>query len=195
MKTISPRPVAVLAAALASLTFASSALAKTWTIDRSGSYKLSRNFTVNSGDAILITASDVALDLNGFKIETRAPGTGRGIVVQNAKGVSIKGGMLGGFNANVALTTSQNVRVDGLQITGGGLAPSGGPSEIGILLINSWACDIKQVRSLIYHQDHIRKPVSHPLLPDPLLAALPFAVRSRSFRSRTRWRYKHGWTM
>ncbi len=129
-------------AVLASLSFASSAMAQTWTINRSGSYKLWRNYTVNSGDAVLITASDVALDLNGFKIETRAPGTGRGIVVQSAKGVSIKGGMLGGFNANVALTNSQNVRVDGLQIIGGGLAPNGGPTEIGILLLNSWACDI-----------------------------------------------------
>ncbi len=136
-----PKSLAALTALFALLLFAGTASAA-WTINRSGSYKLWANHNVASGDGIVITASNVTLDLNGFGVSTTTRGTGRGIVVQGAKSVSIRGGRVGGFNANVALLDSQNVRVDGLQITGDGLAPSGGPTEIGVLLINSWGCDI-----------------------------------------------------
>ncbi len=135
------RSAAALAALFTTLLFAGSASAQ-WTINRPGSYKLYSNHSVATGDGIIITASNVTLDLNGFGVSTAARGTGRGIVVQGAKGVKISGGRAGGFNANIALLDSQNVRVDGLQITGDGLAPNGGPTEIGILLINSFACDI-----------------------------------------------------
>lgn len=130
-----------ISAIVASLVLATTASAQ-WTINRPGNYKLYHNHNVASGDAIIITASNVTLNLNGHSVTTTARGTGRGIVVRGARGVSVKGGGVGGFNANVAVTDSQNVQVDGLQISGDGLAPSGGPTEIGILLINSWACNI-----------------------------------------------------
>ena len=114
-----------------------------WTISRPGSYRLYRNHTVASGDAIVITASNVTLDLGGNQVSTNARGTGRGLVVQGAKGVRILGGRVSGFNANVAITDSENVKVDDVQIVGDGLAPNGGPTEIGVLLINSRACAIE----------------------------------------------------
>lgn len=128
-------------ALVASLVLATTASAQ-WTINRPGNYKLYANHNVASGDAIIITASNVTLNLNGHTVSTAARGTGRGIVVQGAKSVSVNGGGVSGFNANVAVTDSQNVEVEGLQITGDGLAPSGGPTEIGVLLINSWACNV-----------------------------------------------------
>jgi len=114
-----------------------------WTINRSGSYKLYRNYTVPGGDAIVITASNVSLDLNGFSISTHARGTGRGLVVQGAKGVDIKNGNVSGFNANIALTDATNVTVSHVQVVGDGLAPVNGPTEIGVLLIDSRACAIE----------------------------------------------------
>ena len=146
------RPLLRLAAvaSLALIAFTPSARAdrddndnSTWTINRPGNYKLFRNYTVASGDAIVITASNVKLDLNGHNISTAARGTGRGLVVQGAKGVDIRNGNVTGFNANIAITDSINVSVIDVQIVGDGLAPVGGPTEIGILLINARACAIE----------------------------------------------------
>ncbi len=114
-----------------------------WTINRAGSYKLYRNYTVPSGDAVVITASNVTLDLNGFSISTHARGTGRGLVVQGAQGVDIRNGNVSGFNANVAITDSTNVAVSHVQVVGDGLAPNNGPTEIGMLVINSRSCAIE----------------------------------------------------
>lgn len=117
--------------------------ARVWTINRSGNYRLYRNHTVNSGDAIVITASNVTLDLGENQVATNARGSGRGISVEGAKGVVIRGGRVSGFNANVTITDSENVKVEDVQIVGDGLAPNNGPSEIGILLVNSRACAVE----------------------------------------------------
>lgn len=142
----------VLAAVAVSLVCAATATAQ-WTISRPGSYKLYNNYRVASGHAIIITASNVTLDLNGFSATTTAnatttapapgPNGTRGITVQGARNVEIKNGHVAGFNSNVTVLDSQNVRVDGLQISGGNLAPAGGPTEVGITVINSSACDIQ----------------------------------------------------
>ena len=141
----------VLAAVAVSLVCAATASAQ-WTISRPGSYKLYNNYRVASGHAIIFTASNVTLDLNGFSATTTAnatttapapgPNGTRGITVQGARNVEIKNGHVAGFNSNVTVLDSQNVRVDGLQISGGNLAPAGGPTEVGITVINSSACDI-----------------------------------------------------
>ena len=133
---------AALCAALFTLLLAGYAGAAPWAISRPGSYKLWANHNVDTGDGIVITASNVTLDLNGFQVSTTARGTGRGIVVQSARGVSVSNGRISGFNANVALLESQNVKVASVQIIGDGLAPNNGPTEIGVLLVNSWSCDI-----------------------------------------------------
>jgi Right handed beta helix region len=149
LKAIKSR--AALVAVAASLVCASSASAQ-WTINRPGSYKLYNNYSVARGNAIIITASNVTLDLNGFSATTTAnatttapapgPNGTRGITVMGARNVEIKNGKVSGFNANVLVMNSSNVRVDGLQITGGNLAPAGGPTEVGITIFNSSACDI-----------------------------------------------------
>lgn len=111
------------------------------TINQPGVYVLNRDITVASGDAITITASGVTLDLGGRNVSAAAPGTGRGIVVANAKGVTIKNGKVGAFNINVEVTGSENVTVEQLQIAGSNLnlpnPPGPPPAEIGILLINT----------------------------------------------------------
>src|SRR5438477_473602 len=44
-----------------------------FTISAAGSYYLTTNVTVSSGDAITITANNVTLDLNGFTIASTRP--------------------------------------------------------------------------------------------------------------------------
>jgi hypothetical protein len=111
-------------------------------ITKPGTYKLAGSRNVATGDAVVITASNVTLDLGNFTLSTSAPGVGRGIAVDGARGVKILGGRVTGFNANVAVTNSQNVLVERVQVIGQGLAPNGGPSEIGLMLVNSRSCDI-----------------------------------------------------
>jgi hypothetical protein len=107
------------------------------TISQPGFYKLSDDITVTSGNAITITASNVTLDLGGNTVSTNAAGTGNGIFVNGTSGVEVRNGKVGGFNANVNVTNGVNVRVRNLQIVGRGLAPNNGPSEIGVLLIQT----------------------------------------------------------
>ncbi len=133
------RTLLALAPVAALTALASSVHAQGLTISQPGVYVLNRNINVATGDGIVITASNVTLDLGGRTVSTTASGTGRGIVVSNAKGVTVKNGKVGAFNMNVMLDTVENVTVDGLQITGAGLAPSGGPVEIGFAIIGSRA--------------------------------------------------------
>lgn len=113
------------------------ARAQALTISAPGVYVLQRNINVASGDGILITATGVTLDLNGRTVSTSAPGTGRGIAITNAKGVVVKNGKVGPFAMNVFGDTIENCTLDGLQIVGNGLAPMGGPVEMGFALIAS----------------------------------------------------------
>ena len=116
---------------------------RTITIRRSGNYRLFRSINVRNGDAIKITASNVTLDLNGETVSTRSRGNGNGIIVDGAKNVKVKNGFVTGFNSNVSVLNAENVSVEKLQITGDNLAPDGGPSEIGILIVNSRASIIR----------------------------------------------------
>ena len=137
------RQLPVLAIAMAGL--ATSAQAQSsWTISRPGSYKLYANHQVTTGDGIVITSPNVTLDLNGFQVSTAARGTGRGIVMDGVKGISVKNGRVSGFNANVAVLNTESAIVSDLQILGDNLAPVGGPTEIGILLVNSRACLVSE---------------------------------------------------
>lgn len=111
----------------------------TYTINRPGSYTLPRDLKVINGDGIVITASNVTLDLDGHTVAPKTTGTGMGIVIQNVKNVSVVNGKINRFKVNVAVINSENVSVSGLQITGAGLAPNNGPSEIGMMFVNSRA--------------------------------------------------------
>lgn len=116
--------------------------ARTWTIAKPGNYTLRRNLSAAEGDAIVISADNVTLNLNGFSVNAPTAGSGRGIVI-TGDSVSVHGGNVGGFQTNVAVEGADNVTLHGLQIKGEGLAPDGGPSEIGIMLVNSQSCAIR----------------------------------------------------
>ena len=108
-----------------------------YTITISGSYYLTGNLTVSSGDAIDIKASGVTLDLNGFTIsstETQPGGTGTGIGILGLAGnvqilhgniagsVSYSFGNFRGRGFLYAVLSEgaggQNVRVNGLCVSG-----------------------------------------------------------------------------
>jgi hypothetical protein len=110
---------------------------RTIEISRAGNYRLSDDVSVTSGDGIVITASNVSLNLNGNTVKTSTAGTGRGIFINGGSGVSVKNGKVSGFNLNVMIMNATNVNVESLQIVGRGLAPNNGPSEIGLLIVNS----------------------------------------------------------
>jgi nitrous oxidase accessory protein NosD len=113
-------------------------------ITRPGVYVLNRDITVSSGDAITISSGGVTLDLNGRSVSIATPGTGRGIFVNGAAGVTVKNGKIGAFNINVQVNNSTNITLSGLQVVGANLPLSGGPSEIGVLLISTRAAEIAQ---------------------------------------------------
>ncbi len=112
---------------------------RTIEINRSGNYRLADDVAVRNGDGIVITASNVNLNLNGYSVTTDNAGTGRGIFVSGARGVSVGNGKVSGFNSNVMIANSFNVNAESLQIIGGGLAPNNGPTEVGVQIVNSRA--------------------------------------------------------
>lgn len=106
-----------------------------FTISAPGSYYLTANLTVASGNAITISADDVTLDLNGFTISSTAPsssGTGvnltstrRNVRIRNGfirGGTTFSGGTFttAGFSDGVAnnSTTSSNLVVENLHVAG-----------------------------------------------------------------------------
>jgi len=109
------------------------------TITQPGSYYLTANVTVSSGDAITIVANGVTLDLNGFTISSTAPvANGSGILISNFNSVlsdiiiyngHISGsvtndgfGTYGGSGFNSGIESSGyapgNVRVTGISVSG-----------------------------------------------------------------------------
>ncbi len=106
-------------------------------ISRPGMYRLTDDLRVRSGNAIVINASNVTLDLGGNSVTTEAPGTGSGILIDGESGVEVRNGKVGGFNVNLNAMNSENVRFRNLQVVGRGLAPNNGPTEIGVNLVQT----------------------------------------------------------
>ena len=73
------------------------------TIDESGSYFIASDFSV-SGNAILVTADDVSLDLQGFTID--GDGTGAGIQIESADGVTVRNGAIRNFDRGLLAENS-----------------------------------------------------------------------------------------
>jgi hypothetical protein len=76
-----------------------------FTISVPGSYYLTTNLTVSSGNAITIATSGVTLDLNGFTIASTAPSaTGNGILLSGGlRNITIQNGFIqGGVTNNSA---------------------------------------------------------------------------------------------
>ena len=135
---------------------AAQAAAPAMLIDKPGAYALANDMMVAGGDAIMITASGVTLDLAGHNVGISNPGQGRGIVVMGAKGVRVSNGIVGPFGVNVLLDNAENATVEGLQIQGANLAlPSGtqnagdprgtggGFAEVGMLLVDTRAAVVR----------------------------------------------------
>ena len=106
-----------------------------FTISTSGSYYLTGNLTVASGNAITISADQVTLDLNGFSISsTASPASGTAVLLSSArKNITIKNGHIRGtatFTAGAFTVvgflngvsnssgTSANLRVSDLNVLG-----------------------------------------------------------------------------
>jgi hypothetical protein len=107
-----------------------------FTITQPGSYYLTTNLTVSSGNAITIATNGVTLDLNGFTISSTAnPASGTAVLINSGlRNVAILNGHIqGGVTNNGSGTfsgsgfgygitypgsTPQNVRVSGVSVSG-----------------------------------------------------------------------------
>jgi hypothetical protein len=91
-----------------------------YTIGASGSYYLTKNLDVSSGNAITIVANGVTLDLNGFTISSsEATPAGTGIRLDNgAQNIRIFNGNIKGFVAFVAPTYSGPGFLNGISYSG-----------------------------------------------------------------------------
>jgi nitrous oxidase accessory protein NosD len=109
------------------------------TIDQPGSYRLTQNITLASANpaAILVTASGVSIDLNGFEIRGPGNNTGTGIQVEGASGVHIFNGRLSNLGFGVVVSNSSNVTIRDLDIRARGLAVPAPPPETGIMVVES----------------------------------------------------------
>ncbi len=147
-------PAAVLAASALGLSpspaFADDAapvskwLMRSRVLTQPGHYEVKRGFMADdTGNGIVIAASDVTVDLAGHAIHGSAtPGAGVR-VMPGVSNVTITNGSLTGFRVGVDVTGATNVRVEGLQIKGGDM---GGPppGEIGVLIVNSRAVVVER---------------------------------------------------
>ena len=96
------------------------------TINESGSYVLTSNLTVTTGNAININADNVTLDLNGHGIYGPGTGTGYGISAVNCYNITIKNGIVRGFYFGIYLGNDDNHkgaghRIEGIQASNNGL--------------------------------------------------------------------------
>jgi hypothetical protein len=117
-----------------------------FTIGTSGSYYLTGNLSVTTGNAIVINADNVTLDLNGFTLSsTAATDIGSGVSITNVRtNVVVRNGSIRGLTTYSAGTftkagfqsgifvntsTSQNIRVADIHVSGVGnngiLLPTG----------------------------------------------------------------------
>ena len=125
------------------------AAAAPYTISQPGSYYLTGNITVASGDAIVIASDDVSLDLNGFTIRSTLAGSFSGTAIKvsgahsrltvrhgsivsgttvPASGAPVKMGFAYGFAGTAGITQALvsevhiiGIATDGINITSQGL--------------------------------------------------------------------------
>jgi hypothetical protein len=109
------------------------AISSPTTITTPGSYFLTQNISVTSGNGITINASNVTLDLNGFSISSTAnPAAGSGIVSSSVRtSVVIRNGAIrgsvirtgssfagNGFQNGISMPSNVGVEVENVQISG-----------------------------------------------------------------------------
>lgn len=107
-------------------------------IDAPGRYVLNNEATLRShGASILITASNVWLNLNGNTVQGPGGKNGIGIHIRGVSGVSVTNGSIVNNAFGVVVENSNNVRLTGLQIRGEGLTVTAPPPETGIMIMQS----------------------------------------------------------
>lgn len=108
-------------------------------IDSPGSYALSDSRTLRAPDgvAILITASNVTVDLGGYSLMGPGGKMGTGIRIQGAQGVTVRNGNINDMAFGVVVNSSANVMLSGLNIRGEGLPVVALPPETGIMIAQS----------------------------------------------------------
>ena len=109
-------------------------------ITESGHYILNRtlNLGVNAVEpGVTITANDVTLDLNGFGVVGPGQMIGIGVLIEGARGVTLRNGKVADFHFNVVVRGSRNVILEDLEIRGRGLLPPAPPPETGIMIAQS----------------------------------------------------------
>lgn len=102
------------------------------TIDSPGNY-----FLIQDVNAVVISASDVTLDLNGYSVNGLGGRTGTGIMIRGARGVEVFGGSISDFGFGVVVENSANVVLRNLRIRAQGLAVPAPPPETGIMIVQS----------------------------------------------------------
>ena len=150
-RTLALRTTAALAAVLGAATAAAQpavspgnsglvALGRDGVIDQPGHYVLNRDLDLNAtaGRAgVMITADGVTLDLNGHNITGPGSLEGVGVMVEGARGVTIRNGRIADFGLNVHVLDSANVVLEDLQISGQGIPVAAPPPEIGVMIEQS----------------------------------------------------------
>ena len=96
-----------------------------YTISTRGSYYLTANLAVTAGNAIVISASNVTLDLNGFTISSNAGPAGGTAIAPGPSLTDIailNGHIAGSFQHGIrfsgAFSQLKNVRVEGMSVSG-----------------------------------------------------------------------------
>lgn len=89
------------------------------TISESGSYYLTDNITGESGQSgIVISASDVTLDLNGFTL-AGVPGALTGIGTNSVRNITVSGGILRGWPSSAIVTSdATHIRIREVTVQG-----------------------------------------------------------------------------
>jgi nitrous oxidase accessory protein NosD len=107
-------------------------------IDTPGMYLLTRDLSAANGEtALTIRAGNVTIDLNGHRISGPGANSGTGILIDGATGVQVRNGYVSDLGFGVTVANSNSVTIEGLQITGRGIAVSAPPPEVGIMVVNS----------------------------------------------------------
>jgi parallel beta-helix repeat protein len=106
-------------------------------ISESGTYVLTRDIATRTGTALMITANNVTLDLNGFTIQGPGQQVGNGIVISGATGVRVTNGIIADFGFGVMVANSNNVTLRDLSIRAAGQPPIAPPPATGILIVQS----------------------------------------------------------
>ena len=109
-------------------------------ITQPGIYRVVNDFSVSSGDGIVIRSNHVLLWGGHHTITGPGNKEGRGIVIEGVQHVLVWGGKLETFGIGVALENTSKSAVKNVRITGGDEfadPPNNIPPQIGILLLNS----------------------------------------------------------